>query len=92
MIGEKLRALRERCGMTHEEMAESLGVSVAAIEHYEADRWRPGHCLVTKIAELLQVTVPELVGECMVVQNEDGSTVYIKNLGCGRFCTVGRTK
>ncbi|WP_371363558.1 hypothetical protein SRRS_44380 [Sporomusa rhizae] len=92
MIGEKLRSLRERCGMTQEEMAESLGVSIVAIEHYEADRWKPGNSLVTKIAELLKVTVPELVGDCMAVKNEDGSTVYIKNLGCGRFCAVGRTK
>ncbi|HWR45615.1 helix-turn-helix transcriptional regulator [Sporomusa sp.] len=92
MIGERIRTLRERCGMTQEQLAESIGVSATAIEHYEANRWRPGHGLITRMAEMLKATVPELVGECMAVQDEDGSTVYIKNFGCGRFCAVGRTK
>lgn len=92
MIGEKLRTLRERCGMTQEQLAESIGVSAGAIAQYEANRWRPGHGLITRMAELLKVTVPELVGECMAVQDEDGTTVYIQNRGSGRFCTVGRTK
>ncbi|HWR10146.1 helix-turn-helix transcriptional regulator [Sporomusa sp.] len=92
MIGERIRMLRERCGMSREQLAESIGVSVAAIEHYEANRWRPGQGLITRMASLLKATVPELVGDCLAVQDEDGSTVYIKNFGCGRFCTVGRTK
>lgn len=92
MIGEKIRTLRERCGMTQEQLAESIGVSAGAIEQYEANRWRPGHGLITRMAELLKVTVPELVGDCMAVQDEDGTTVYIQNRGCGRFCAVGRTK
>ncbi len=92
MIGERIRILRERCGLTREELAEAIGVSAAAIEHYEADRWRPGRGLITRMAVLLKATVPELVGDCLAVQDEDGSTVYIKNFGCGRFCAVGRTK
>jgi transcriptional regulator with XRE-family HTH domain len=90
MFGERIQALRERCGMTREQLAEAIGVSGMAIEQYEANRWRPGNRLVGRLAEKLKVTVPELVGDCMAVRNEDGSTVYIKNLGCGRFCAVGR--
>lgn len=90
MIGERMQALRERCGMTQAELAEAVGVSVAAIEHYEANRWRPGNGLVGRLAEKLKATVPELVGDCLAVQNEDGSTVYIKNFGCGRFCAIGK--
>ncbi|WP_371373041.1 helix-turn-helix domain-containing protein [Sporomusa aerivorans] len=92
MFGERIQALRERCGMTQEHLAQAIGVSVTAIEHYEANRWRPGSTLVGRLAKELKTTVPELVGDCLAVQNEDGSTVYIKNFGLGRFCAVGKTK
>ena len=92
MIGDRIRALRERCGLNRGELGQAIGVSEAAIEHYEANRWQPGNKLIVKMAELLHVTVPELVGECLTIEEQDGSTIYIKNIGCGRYCTVGRIK
>lgn len=61
-IGTQLRALRKECGMTQEQLAEALGVSVGAVSKWERGAAVPELELLTALAELFEVSLDVLVG------------------------------
>lgn len=60
-IGEKLRALRERQGLTSRELGSILGVSNSYIIRIENGQKRPSIDLVAKIARYFNVTTDQLI-------------------------------
>lgn len=60
-IGKRISYLRKEKGITQEEMAEKLGVTPQAVSKWENDISYPDITLLPKIAELLGVTVDELL-------------------------------
>lgn len=61
-IGNRIAHLREQRGLTQEELATSLGISRAALSHYEKNRREPDTETLSKVADLFQVTLDYLAG------------------------------
>lgn len=61
-IGSRIAYLRDQRGWTQEQLAASLGISRAALSHYEKNRREPDTETLTKVADLFAVTIDYLVG------------------------------
>jgi transcriptional regulator with XRE-family HTH domain len=61
-IGRQLRLLREKSGRTLAQVAQAAGVSQRALRELEAGRTNPSLATVVSIADVLGVTLDELVG------------------------------
>jgi transcriptional regulator with XRE-family HTH domain len=61
-IGNRIAFLRDQRGLTQEELSSSLGISRAALSHYEKNRREPDTETLGKIADLFQVSLDYLVG------------------------------
>lgn len=57
-----LRATREKVGMTRQELADSIGISVSALGQYEQGRREPDLQKLVAIAAALHVSVDDLLG------------------------------
>ena len=62
-LGEVLRAHREGCKMTHELVAEKLGVSRQAVSKWESGAAEPSTSNLIKVAHLYGVDPAELLRE-----------------------------
>lgn len=60
-LGEAVRANRERCKMTQEFVAESIGVSRQAVSKWEVGASDPSTSNLFALAKLFGVTVEELL-------------------------------
>ncbi|WP_019422656.1 helix-turn-helix domain-containing protein [Paenibacillus sp. OSY-SE] len=60
--GIRIAELREGKGWTQEELAELLGITRAALSHYEKDRRKPDFETLTKLADQFGVSIDYLVG------------------------------
>jgi len=58
---DRLRAIRQRRGLTLAQLAERLGVTEGAVSHWETRRRLPSIEQVERIAVALEVDVAELV-------------------------------
>lgn len=83
MFSDKLRTLRNGKGISREALAEAAGISIAAIENYEENKWRPGTGTISRLADALDVTVGDLVEECEAICDHNGDVILVeKNTGC----------
>lgn len=62
-FGDRLRALRERRGITQEQLAALAGVSQPLISFAESGRRGISHAMLIRLADALRVSVGELSGE-----------------------------
>lgn len=60
--GDKILALREKLGLTQEEVASKIGISRASLSHYEKNRRTPDYKVMTQLADFFHVTVDYLLG------------------------------
>ena len=60
-FGERLQALRQRAGMSQEQLAERLGVSRQAVSRWERDETMPETDKVIALADLFGVTTDYLL-------------------------------
>jgi transcriptional regulator with XRE-family HTH domain len=78
-IGSRIAHLRDQRGWTQEHLASSLGISRAALSHYEKNRREPDSETLTKVADLFKVTIDYLVGRTdnphMVLDSDVGQFV-----------------
>lgn len=58
----KIASLRDKQGYTQEELADRLGISRAALSHYEKNRREPDFETLAKLADLFKVTIDYLIG------------------------------
>jgi len=58
----QLKKYRKKAGLTQQEVAGELKISLQAYKHYEAGRRVPSLEMATKIADVFGITVDELVG------------------------------
>jgi transcriptional regulator with XRE-family HTH domain len=61
MIGEKLRGLRNRQGMTQKELAGKLKMDQSVLSRYERGELRLHGSLLASIAKILKASVDEIV-------------------------------
>lgn len=55
--GERMAALRVKLGLTQEELSGKLGISRAALSHYETNRREPDYVTLCSIADYYQVSL-----------------------------------
>lgn len=60
--GNRIAELREQRKLTQEDLANHLGITRAALSHYETNRREPDYTTIDKIANLFSVTVDYLIG------------------------------
>ncbi|MGG1249937.1 helix-turn-helix transcriptional regulator [Brevibacillus agri] len=60
--GERISELRTRLKLTQDELAKRLGITRAALSHYEKDRREPDYATLQKIADFFEVQVDYLLG------------------------------
>lgn len=70
-IGKNLRRLRNRAGLTQQEIADKLDVSRVAIGQWESEKSMPRKANLEQLAELFGTTVADLMGE-------DGATAALR--------------
>lgn len=62
LFGALLRKLRKNAGLTQQELAQELGVSRRSVDYYERESHQPPAHLLAILAQVLNVTVDELLG------------------------------
>lgn len=89
ITGAAIRALREKKNLTQQELAEKLCVSGKAVSKWETGKGFPDISLIEPLADVLQVSVPELLsGEQIVNANRSAnilrSDIYVCPI-CGNI-------
>ena len=62
-MGDRLRLLREKKGLSQKDMAQTIGVSDRVYSYYEQDRFPKDEEIIKKMAKTLGTTVSYLLGE-----------------------------
>ncbi|WP_035172041.1 helix-turn-helix domain-containing protein [Caldanaerobius polysaccharolyticus] len=62
MFCKTLKKLRKSHNMTQDELAEMLSLSRSAISLYETGRREPDYSILTKLADIFDVSVDYLLG------------------------------
>lgn len=62
MFGENLRKARMQCGLTQENVARTLDVTLRAYQNYESGKREPNFDTVVKLARLYGVSTDFLFG------------------------------
>jgi transcriptional regulator with XRE-family HTH domain len=62
-VGEKVRRLREKAGLTQEQLAEIADLHYSYVGHIERGTKNPSLKSLTKIADALGVPVAQLMGD-----------------------------
>ena len=75
-IGETIASLRKKKGMTQNELAEKMNVTDKAVSKWERDLSCPDINTISKLADILDVSVEEL----LKVKKQDYSNNKIKDL------------
>ena len=60
-LGESIRSLRKQAGLTQEQLAEALGVSVSAVHKWESGKATPELEMLVDIAEFFETSVDALL-------------------------------
>lgn len=58
----KLKAAREKCGLTQEQVAKKVGTTARAYQYYEAGEREPSASTAILIARAVKSTVEKLFG------------------------------
>lgn len=56
-----MRELRERSGLTREQVAKKLNVDLSCVTHWELGDWRPSRKYHKKLAKMYGVSEKELI-------------------------------
>ena len=62
MFSSRLKSLRQQAGLSQRALAERLFVSQQAVARWETDKATPNPEMLAKIAEILNISVDELLG------------------------------
>jgi transcriptional regulator with XRE-family HTH domain len=60
--GNRIAELRESRGWTQEQLSGMIGITRAALSHYEKNRRKPDYDTLTTLADLFNVTIDYLIG------------------------------
>ena len=83
VTGAAIRALREKQGMTQEELAEKLCVSDKAVSKWETGRGFPDVSLLEPLGRALRISVPELLcGQAIVNGNRSANMMKSRFYVC----------
>ncbi|MET3545946.1 DNA-binding XRE family transcriptional regulator [Paenibacillus sp. VMFN-D1] len=73
--GNRISELREQRKLTQEALSITLGISRAALSHYEKNRRKPDFDTLSKLADYFQVSIDYLLGRTeAAAANENSDT------------------
>lgn len=75
MLHENLKALRKRKGLTQEELAIRLNVVRQTVSKWEKGRSVPDADILAKIAEVLDVSVSDLLGSALPADEQEADSI-----------------
>lgn len=61
-LGDSIRTHRKEMGLTQEQLAEALGVTVGAVHKWEAGKTTPELTMLVQIAQFFETSIDELLG------------------------------
>ena len=79
-IGEVISTLRKEKGMTQKELADKLNITDKAVSKWERDISFPDTATIPKLAEILEVSVEELMNAKTVPVSEHKGSGQIVNI------------
>ncbi|SHE94827.1 Transcriptional regulator, contains XRE-family HTH domain [Thermoanaerobacter uzonensis DSM 18761] len=79
MLGERIKELRKKKGVTQKELALYLGVSDRAVGYYESGQRTPPPDILQKIADFFHVSVDYLLGRTDVYSPTDEITEAVSD-------------
>lgn len=80
-IGKRIKAARQKAGMSQEELAQAIGSTKSAVSRYEAGKRQPSYDQLQRIAAALGVPVQELIADWSAVDKEEFKRVFIHGEG-----------
>jgi transcriptional regulator with XRE-family HTH domain len=60
--GLRIASLRDKMGLTQEELANKVGITRASLSHYENNRREPDYETIHKFADFFKVSIDYLMG------------------------------
>lgn len=79
-IGERIKGIRKRSGLTQRQLAERMSVSPSMIGQYEAGFRRPKMETLERIARALDVSVQYLIGKESLVNEMNAGFVSFQDI------------
>lgn len=74
-FAERIVALRKKCGMSQEQLAEKLGLTRQTISKWETAQSTPELAYIVQLSEIFGVSTDFLLkGECGEIQNENAQS------------------
>lgn len=79
MFAERLKALRKEKGFTQEKLADLLSFGRTAIANYESGRNKPDPIVLSKLAEIFDVTTDYLIGVSNIRKSKGITSFHLKD-------------
>ena len=70
-LGQRIAQYRKKMNITQEALAQQLGVTNQAVSKWESDQCCPDVTLLPKLADIFDITLDELFGREIRMQNEE---------------------
>lgn len=70
--GDRIAKLREEAGLTQEELSQKVGISRAALSHYEKNRREPDYDTLNSLSRFFKVSIDYLIGERDILVDDLG--------------------
>ena len=89
-LAENIRSYRKGLGLTQEQLAERLDITLGAVSKWERGCSEPDLTYIMELAELFHVSVDALIGFSMRVSDADTEADRIEGLdkeGSMCYCT-----
>lgn len=86
VTGAAIRVLREKNHLTQQQLAEKLCVSDKAISKWETGKGFPDISLIEPLANVLQVSIPELLSGEQIINTNRSANILKSNLYVCPIC------
>lgn len=80
LLAQKLREFRKKQGLTQEQLAEAMGVTVGAVSKWESGASTPDVSLILELADFFETSVDVLLGYAQQSASLEGSVCRLREL------------
>lgn len=84
-LGKRIKAERQKAGLSQKELAERTGTSAAMIGHYETGYRRPKYDTLSRIAEALGVTYDKFRSWFDAQEDPDAHAALVEGFGASTY-------
>ena len=78
LLAQKLREFRKKQGLTQEQLAEAMGVTVGAVSKWESGASTPDVSLILELADFFETSVDVLLGYTQQSASLEGSVCRLR--------------